>query len=232
MKFNLQREQLLRPLQLVTGVVERARPCRFWQLVWSKAKNGGSLARSRAPTSRCSWWRSARLTSTQPARATIPARKLADIWRSLGEGARYLCSSKATERSFGPGAAVYAGNAAGAGLPAGARAAKADVSVAPRVASSQLDRPRWVCHGAAGRALLLERHVARDQPTTTCAVATTDTVWPCARSSGRNGVERGARPSCRARACSSSVGCSTTETKPSSCSSVGTTLRWQLASTR
>lgn len=85
MKFTVQREQLLKPLQLVTGVVERRQtlPVLANLLVKATANRleftGTDLEVELVVT--CD------AAIEQEGEATIPARKLADIWRSLGEGA-------------------------------------------------------------------------------------------------------------------------------------------------
>ncbi|MFK7913010.1 MAG: DNA polymerase III subunit beta [Pseudomonadales bacterium] len=85
MKIKTSRENLLRPLQLATGVVERRQTLPVLANLLLSAENG-------------------RLTMTgtdlevelvatvdnvevdQPGQVTVPARKLADIWRSLPDG--------------------------------------------------------------------------------------------------------------------------------------------------
>ncbi len=87
MKFSANRELLLRPLQLATGVVERRQTLPILANLHVRATSDGQL----------------RLTATdlevelvadipsvaidQEGEATIPARKWADIWRSLPETA-------------------------------------------------------------------------------------------------------------------------------------------------
>ncbi len=85
MKFSIQREQLLRPLQLVTGVVERRQTLPVLANLLIKATESGlELTGTDLEVE---------LVATcgaeveQPGEATLPARKLADIWRSLSEGA-------------------------------------------------------------------------------------------------------------------------------------------------
>ena len=87
MKFNVQREQLLRSLQLVTGVVERRQtlPVLANLLVKAEDTAGGRLTITGTDlevqlVAECE------AEVEQPGEATLPARKLADIWRSLGEG--------------------------------------------------------------------------------------------------------------------------------------------------
>ena len=87
MKFRADRELLLRPLQLATGVVERRQTLPILANLHVRAERSGQLT----------------LTATdlevelvvclesaaveQEGEATIPARKLADIWRALPESA-------------------------------------------------------------------------------------------------------------------------------------------------
>ncbi len=90
MKFTLQREQLLRPLQLVTGVVERRQTLPVLANLLIKADDnrleitGTDLEVELV--AECD------ALVEQTGEATLPARKLADIWRSLGEGAEVTVS--------------------------------------------------------------------------------------------------------------------------------------------
>ncbi len=85
MKFTLPREQLLRPLQLVTGVVERRQTLPVLANLLIKATDnrleitGTDLEVELV--AECD------ALVEQTGEATLPARKLADIWRSLGDGA-------------------------------------------------------------------------------------------------------------------------------------------------
>ena len=86
MKFTTNRETLLRPLQLVTGVVERRQTLPVLANLLVVARDGSlsltgtdlevELVAVQAP-----------VDVQQEGEATIPARKLADIWRSLPEDA-------------------------------------------------------------------------------------------------------------------------------------------------
>ena len=85
MKFTIPRESLLKPLQLVTGVVERRQtlPVLANLLIQADAE-GLSLTGTDLEVemiARCS------VPVEQPGEITIPARKLADIWRALPDGA-------------------------------------------------------------------------------------------------------------------------------------------------
>ncbi|MEM6999793.1 MAG: DNA polymerase III subunit beta [Pseudomonadota bacterium] len=90
MKFKIQREQLLKTLQLVTGVVERRQtlPVLANLLVQADADGlrltGTDLEVELVAT--CA------AEVEQPGEATLPARKLADIWRSLSDGAEVSVS--------------------------------------------------------------------------------------------------------------------------------------------
>jgi DNA polymerase III subunit beta len=93
MKFTIQREQLLRPLQLVTGVVERRQTLPVLANLLFKAKDnrleitGTDLEVELV--AQCD------ADIQQEGEATLPARKLADIWRSLGDGAEVTVSVEA-----------------------------------------------------------------------------------------------------------------------------------------
>ncbi len=85
MKFTIQREQLLRPLQLVTGVVERRQTLPVLANLLIKAADGRlELTGTDLEVelvAQCD------AQVEKEGEATLPARKLADIWRSLSEGA-------------------------------------------------------------------------------------------------------------------------------------------------
>lgn len=86
MKFTADREVLLRPLQLVTGVVERRHTLPVLANVLVQAKDGEvritgtDLEVSLSVTARG-------VVVEGEGTTTIPARKLTDIWRSLPDGA-------------------------------------------------------------------------------------------------------------------------------------------------
>ena len=85
MKFTIQREALLKTLQLVTGVVERRQTLPVLANLLIKATDnrleitGTDLEVELVAV--------VEALVEQSGEATLPARKLADIWRSLGEGA-------------------------------------------------------------------------------------------------------------------------------------------------
>ena len=86
MKFNTNREALLRPLQLVTGVVERRQTLPVLANLLVVAKNGVlSITGTDLEVELVAVESAVELE--QEGEVTIPARKLADIWRSLPEAA-------------------------------------------------------------------------------------------------------------------------------------------------
>lgn len=86
MKFTTNREALLRPLQLVTGVVERRQTLPVLANLLVVAKDGAlSLTGTDLEVELIAV--ASGVTIEQTGEATIPARKLADIWRSLPESA-------------------------------------------------------------------------------------------------------------------------------------------------
>jgi DNA polymerase III subunit beta len=86
MKFTTTREALLRPLQLVTGVVERRQTLPVLANLLVVAEDGAlSLTGTDLEVELVSVDRNVDIQ--EPGATTIPARKLADIWRSLPEGA-------------------------------------------------------------------------------------------------------------------------------------------------
>ncbi len=100
MKFTLQREQLLKPLQLVTGVVERRQTLPVLSNLLVQAdENGISLTGTDLEVEMVAL---CKIEVQEAGQVTIPARKLADIWRSLPDGAEVSLSvegDRATIRS-------------------------------------------------------------------------------------------------------------------------------------
>jgi len=87
MKFTADREMLLRPLQLVTGVVERRQTLPVLSNVLVVARDGMvSITGTDLEVSLSVLAPGAVIESEGS--ITIPARKLTDIWRSLPDGAR------------------------------------------------------------------------------------------------------------------------------------------------
>ena len=100
MKFTIPREALLKPLQLVTGVVERRQTLPVLANLLIQADSHGlSLTGTDLEVemvARCE------VPVEQPGEVTIPARKLADIWRALPDEAQvsvFVESERATIRS-------------------------------------------------------------------------------------------------------------------------------------
>lgn len=87
MKFSTDREVLLRTLLLVTGVVERRQTLPVLANLLVVAKDGVlTLTGTDLEVELVA--RESSVDIQQEGEATIPARKLADIWRSLPEGAQ------------------------------------------------------------------------------------------------------------------------------------------------
>ena len=84
MKFTIQREQLLRPLQLVTGVVERRQTLPVLANLLIRATD--NKLEITGTDLEVELVAECEALVEQAGEATLPARKLADIWRSLGEG--------------------------------------------------------------------------------------------------------------------------------------------------
>jgi len=87
MKFTTPRESLLRPLQLVTGVVERRQTLPVLSNVLVEVDPKGVRLTGTDLEVQLNALVTEDVEVEQPGSATIPARKLADIWRSLPEGA-------------------------------------------------------------------------------------------------------------------------------------------------
>ncbi|MFT7653424.1 MAG: DNA polymerase-3 subunit beta [Limisphaerales bacterium] len=100
MKFTIQREQLLKTLQLVTGVVERRQTLPVLANLLVKAtENQLELTGTDLEVELVAVCEA---QVEQVGEVTLPARKLADIWRSLGDGAEVSVSvegDKAVVRS-------------------------------------------------------------------------------------------------------------------------------------
>ncbi len=84
MKFTIQREKLLRLLQLVTGVVERRQTLPVLANLLIKATD--NKLEITGTDLEVELVAECEALVEQTGEATLPARKLADIWRSLGEG--------------------------------------------------------------------------------------------------------------------------------------------------
>ena len=85
MKFTIPREALLKPLQLVTGVVERRQTLPVLaNLLIQADENGLSLTGTDLEVEMIA---NCAVPVEQHGEVTIPARKLADIWRALPDGA-------------------------------------------------------------------------------------------------------------------------------------------------
>lgn len=101
MKFTASRDALLRPFMLATGVVERRQTLPVLSNLLVVAEEGALTITGTDLEVELS----VRVTDvdvTQPGQATLPARKLADIWRSLPEQSEVSVSiegDRATVRS-------------------------------------------------------------------------------------------------------------------------------------
>ena len=87
MKFSADREQLLRPLQLATGVVERRQTLPILANLHVQVASDGHLTLTATDLEVELVVHLDSVAVEQEGEATIPARKLADIWRSLPESA-------------------------------------------------------------------------------------------------------------------------------------------------
>ena len=90
MKFKMQREQMLRALQLVTSVVERRQTLPVLANILVVATE--DRLEITGTDLEVQLVASCDATVEQPGAATMPARKLADIWRSLGDGSEVQVS--------------------------------------------------------------------------------------------------------------------------------------------
>lgn len=92
MKFNIDREQLLKPLQAVTSVVERRQTLPILSNVFISVDNGQLLMTGTDLEVEMT----ARLTiiDAEPGEVTVPARKFLDICRALPEHANITFSVK------------------------------------------------------------------------------------------------------------------------------------------
>ena len=87
MKIRADRESLLRPLQLATGVVERRQTLPILANLHLKVTSDGLLTMTATDLEVQLVVRLDSVKVEQEGEATIPARKLADIWRALPESA-------------------------------------------------------------------------------------------------------------------------------------------------
>ncbi|MED5554600.1 MAG: DNA polymerase III subunit beta [Pseudomonadota bacterium] len=107
MKFTTDRESLLRPLQLVTGVVERRQTLPVLSNLLVRAADGvvsftGTDLEVQMVASIDG------IEVEQEGSATIPARKLADIWRSLVEGSKVSVAVEGTRTIVRSGRSRFA----------------------------------------------------------------------------------------------------------------------------
>lgn len=91
MKFSASREALLRPIQTATGVVERRQTLPVLSNLLFVASNEGLRITGTDLEVELSV-EVADVTVDQPGEATLPARKLADIWRNLPDEAEVSVS--------------------------------------------------------------------------------------------------------------------------------------------
>jgi len=95
MKFTTTREALLRPLQLVTGAVERRQTLPVLSNLLVKADETGLSLTGTDLEVELVASLSTDVTVDQAGSSTIPARKMADIWRSLPEGSSVTVQTQA-----------------------------------------------------------------------------------------------------------------------------------------
>jgi len=88
MKFTTTREGLLRPLQLVTGVVQRRQILPVLSNLLIRAENNALSITGTDLEVELSATATQGVEIEQEGSVTIPARKMADIWRSLPAGAK------------------------------------------------------------------------------------------------------------------------------------------------
>ena len=86
MKFTTNRDRLLRPLQLVTGVVERRQTLPVLSNLFVSAIDGAVSFTGTDLEVELVARVEEGIDVVKSGQATIPARKLADIWRSLPDG--------------------------------------------------------------------------------------------------------------------------------------------------
>ncbi len=99
MKFSIQRESLLKPLQLVSGVVERRQTLPILSNVLLKAgQEGLSII---ATDLEIEMSAKTQLDCSEPGEVTLPARKFMDICRALPEQAMIEINTDGSEESGG-----------------------------------------------------------------------------------------------------------------------------------
>ena len=92
MKFTIARDRLLKALQLATGVVERRQTLPVLANLLIRAdENGVALTGTDLEVEMVAH---TNVDVEQPGEITIPARKLADIWRALPDGADVSVSAE------------------------------------------------------------------------------------------------------------------------------------------
>lgn len=159
MHFTIQREALLKPLQLVAGVVERRQTLPVLSNVLLVVE-GQQLSLTGTDLEVELVGRVQLEEPAEPGEITVPARKLMDICKSIPNDA--LIDIKLDEQKL----IVKAGRSRFtlSTLPAndfycGRRSGFAYVQPYSKQAAP-LDRAHQLCHGPAGRPLLPQRHAA------------------------------------------------------------------------
>lgn len=93
MKFKTQRESILKPLNIVSGIVERRQTLPILSNVYLAVSSDNTMS-LKTTDSEVELVAKTVLDNAQPGEVTIPARKLLDICRTLPEGAEVAVSLK------------------------------------------------------------------------------------------------------------------------------------------
>ena len=204
MKLTAEREDFLAPLQSVIGVVERRQTMPVLANVLLGVRRRAT-ERSRPRIWRSSWSPRREVTVQQAGDITVPGRKLLDIFRALPEKANVTLTAEGEKVVI-----MRAGRSRFtlSTLPAAEFPVIDDINAQqtlqiPRKRVAPADRQDALLDGAAGRALLLERHAARDRRARLRAVATDGHRLALCESTLPAGPGPPSKSSCRARACSS-----------------------------
>ena len=157
MKFIVEREHLLKPLQQVSSPLG-GRPTLpiLGNLLLQVTE--GSLLLTGTDLEMEMVARVALSQPHEPGATTVPARKFFDICRGLPEGAEIAVTLESERMLVRSGRSRFAVHAAGGGLPEPGRLAeRGRVHLAAGDAEAP-DRSHPVLDGPSGRALLPERH--------------------------------------------------------------------------
>ena len=162
MKFTISRDALLKPLNLVAGVVERRQTLPILSNVLLSLE-GGQLALTGTDLEVELVGRVSVSGASVDGEITVPARKLVDICKSLPDGSEIEFSLEAGKATVKAGRSRFTLSTLPASEFPSVDESPGELSL--EIASGQckaINRAHRFCDGSARCSLLFKRHVARD----------------------------------------------------------------------